>query len=319
MPVQSESLPCITPDVALFLDFDGTLVALASQPEEVEVPPGLTGTLAALSRQLNGALALVSRRRLSDLDGFLAPLQLAAAGEHGAQRRTAKGLLVNAPAVDMRHVLQAAKGLLQLHPDLRLEQKSLALSLHYRRTPELENLCLQVMRDAVARSIGIDLMQGKCVIDLKPVGVSKGTAIAAFMDEAPFAGRIPVFAGDDVTDEAGFEQVQRMGGHAVKVGRGQRWPATAAPVWQRWLAGCKRHRRRPARTSRDPKGLQHEHRRNAVWPLWAARLCFAEAGQTEPLAGEIDALMRAAACCWGPSGWTIPRACRSDCGPFANC
>lgn len=220
MHMPSEILPRITPDTALFLDFDGTLVELASRPETVEVPPDLANTLAALSRQLNGALALVSGRPLRDLDNFLAPLQLPAAVEHGAQRRSADGRLVNAPAANLQQVLQAAEALLQRHPGLQLERKSLALSLHYRHAPEFESECLQVMREAVALSPGLDLMQGKCVIDVKPAGVSKGTAIAAFMAEAPFAGRVPLFVGDDVTDEAGFEQVQRMGGHTVKVGAG---------------------------------------------------------------------------------------------------
>lgn len=213
-----ETLPPITPGTALFLDFDGTLVEVASQPEAVVVPAALTGVLAGLYRQLGGALALVSGRRLLDLDTFLAPLQLPSAVEHGAQRRNAEGLLISAPPADMRHVLRAAEGLLELHPGLKLERKNLALSLHYRHAPELEALCMQVMRAAVERSSGLDLMQGKCVIDLKPVGVSKGTAIAAFMAEAPFAGRQPIFAGDDITDESGFAQVQQMGGHAVKVG-----------------------------------------------------------------------------------------------------
>ena len=216
----AENLPRITPETALFLDFDGTLVALAAQPELVEVPQGLAGTLAELHRRLNGALALVSGRRLLDLDGFLAPLLLPAAAEHGAQRRTADGLMVSAPAPDLRTVLQAAEGLVARHPALKLERKNLALSLHYRQAPELEALCLQVMREALERSEGIELMQGKCVIDMKPEGFSKGTAIAFFMTEAPFAGRVPAFAGDDVTDEAGFEAVQRIGGHAIKVGTG---------------------------------------------------------------------------------------------------
>lgn len=218
--MHSENLPHITPKTALFLDFDGTLVALAAQPELVQVPQGLTGTLAELHRQLNGALALVSGRRLLDLDGFLAPLLLPVAGEHGAQRRTADGLMISAPPADLGQVLLAAQDLVARHPALKLERKNLALSLHYRQAPELEDLCLRVMHAALERSQGLDLMQGKCVIDLKPSGFSKGTAIAFFMTEAPFAGRVPVFAGDDVTDEAGFDEVQRMGGYAIKVGPG---------------------------------------------------------------------------------------------------
>ena len=220
MHMHPETLPRITPETALFLDFDGTLVALAAQPELVQVPQGLAGTLAELHRRLNGALALVSGRRLLDLDGFLAPLMLPAAGEHGAQRRTANGMMISAPPADLGLLLQAAQGLVDRHPALKLERKNLALSLHYRQAPELESLCLQVMREALERSQGIELMQGKCVIDLKPEGFSKGTAIEFFMAEAPFSGRVPVFAGDDVTDEAGFEAVQRMGGHAIKVGPG---------------------------------------------------------------------------------------------------
>ena len=220
MQIAQETLPHITPDTVLFLDFDGTLVELAAQPELVEVPAGLSRTLTALRAQLNGALALVSGRGLADLDGFLAPLLLPAAGEHGAQRRTAAGRMISAPAADMQRVLQAAQSLLLRHAGLRLERKSLALSLHYRHAPELERLCLQVMQGAVGRSVGFELMQGKLVIDVKPLGFSKGTAIAAFMNEAPFAGRAPLFAGDDVTDEAGFDAVQRMGGKAIKVGPG---------------------------------------------------------------------------------------------------
>lgn len=224
MQTPQETLPRITSRTALFLDFDGTLVELAAQPELVEIPPGLTRTLATLQAQLGDALALVSGRGLPELDGFLAPLLLPSAGEHGALRRTADGSLTSAPAADMQRVLQAAQGLLERHAGLRLEQKSRALSLHYRHAPELESLCLQVMREAVERSTGFELIQGKLVIDVKPLGFSKGTAIAAFMREAPFAGRLPLFAGDDVTDEAGFEAVQRMGGQAVKVGPG---PTTA--------------------------------------------------------------------------------------------
>ena len=238
MSLNTEILPRITPDTALFLDFDGTLVGLAEQPELVEVPAGLVGTLAELYRQLDGALALVSGRRLDDLDGFLAPLLLPAAGEHGAQRRTADKLLVSAPPADLQEVLQAAQGLMTRHPALRLERKNLALSLHYRQAPELEALCLQTMQAAVQRSPGIELMQGKCVIDLKPEGFSKGTAIAFFMTEPPFAGRVPVFAGDDVTDEAGFEAVQRLGGQAIKVGAGPtgaRHRCTSAPALAGWL------------------------------------------------------------------------------------
>ncbi len=206
--------------MALFLDFDGTLVELAGRPEAIIIPPALIGTLAALYRRLGGALALISGRRLPDLDRFLSPLQLPAAAEHGAQRRSAEGLLMSAPAPDLDAVLQAAEALVRDYPALQLERKTMALSLHYRQALQLESLCLQAMRQALVHRPDLELLQGKGVIDVKLAGVSKGTAIIGFMAEAPFAGRVPVFAGDDVTDEAGFVQVQRLGGHTIKVGAG---------------------------------------------------------------------------------------------------
>jgi trehalose 6-phosphate phosphatase len=218
--VPAASLPKLTADVALFLDFDGTLVELATQPQAVLVPFRLRDTLATLHQQLGGALALVPGRRLLDLDGFLSPLRLPSAGEHGAQYRSPEGHLFTAPASPMQSVLSAALALVAHYPTLLLEQKNLSLSLHYRHAPELEALCLREMRAALAHSPELVLMQGKYVIDLRPAGVSKGTAISAFMREPPFAGRVPVFAGDDVTDEDGFEQVLQMGGQAIKVGSG---------------------------------------------------------------------------------------------------
>lgn len=241
-PEPGTALPPITPDTALFLDFDGTLVELAAQPESILVPGDLVATLGALSDKLGGALALVSGRSLADLDEFLAPLRLPAAGEHGAERRTAEGRLFSATPADLATVLQAAGALVTAHPGLKLEKKHHALSLHYRHAPGLQDLCLETMRAAVAQSTGLDLMQGKFVIDVKPAGVNKGAAIAAFMAESPFAGRIPLFAGDDVTDEAGFEAVQAMGGHALKIGTGPtraRYRCTGVAELAAWLRAAK--------------------------------------------------------------------------------
>ena len=110
--------------------------------------------------------------------------------------------------------------LAEKHPGLRLERKEAAVALHYRHAPELEELCRETMAGALRDEPGLTLLHGKFVFEAKPAGVSKGRAIEAFMHEAPFAGRQPVFAGDDVTDEAGFEAVRRLGGLGIKVGLG---------------------------------------------------------------------------------------------------
>lgn len=214
------ALPAIGPRTALFLDFDGTLVDIAGQPEAVQIPPGLVALLAQLAAALDGALALVSGRPLADLDHFLAPLRLPTAAEHGAQCRQPAGQIVTLAAPDLREVIRLGTALAARHPGLRVEVKTAAVALHYRHAPELQALVLQVMTEAAASAPGLELLHGKCVVEVKPAGISKGSAIEAFMAAPPFAGRLPLFAGDDVTDEAGLGAVQRLGGQGIKVGDG---------------------------------------------------------------------------------------------------
>jgi trehalose 6-phosphate phosphatase len=165
-------------------------------------------------------MALISGRRLGDLDNFLAPLTLPAAAEHGAQRRRAGGEVIGVAPPDLTAVMAAAQSLSAGHAGLRVEAKSSSIALHYRHAPALEGLCLEVMHAAASRTSGVEVLRGKCVVEVKPMGVNKGRAIAAFMAEAPFAGRVPLFAGDDTTDEAGFLLVQSQGGQGLKVGDG---------------------------------------------------------------------------------------------------
>ena len=219
---QTPSLPVISSrNTALFLDFDGTLADLAPQPELVRLADDLVPLLHLLSSHVGGALAIVSGRRLRDLDAYLRPLELPSAAEHGAQRRLADGRQISIAPPDLQYAVKAAGALATQHPRLRVEIKNAAVALHYRHAPELEMRCLQVMSDAVAASTGVELLSGKFVFEIKPAGISKGTAIAAFMLHAPFAGRVPLFAGDDVTDEAGFSAVQLLGGAGIKVGVGE--------------------------------------------------------------------------------------------------
>jgi len=212
--------PTLTAADALFLDFDGTLVGIAETPEAVEVPTGMVALLRDVHAWLGGALAVVSGRQIDTLDRFLAPLRLPGAGEHGVQRRDAEGRMLEQPPPDLRAVLAAANELAGSHPDLLVERKHAAVAVHYRRAPELEALCGQVLGAVIADQPQLELLHGKSVFEVKPAGVHKGMAIAAFMQEPPFAGRRPVFAGDDTTDENGFAVVQPLGGVGVKVGSG---------------------------------------------------------------------------------------------------
>lgn len=237
----AQAVPRITDRTALFLDFDGTLVDIATRPELVQVPPDLVDVLRTLHDKLDGALAIVSGRALADLDRFLMPLRLTSAAEHGAQLRLAGGGVTQMAAPDIHTVEGIAIKLASQHSGLRVELKSAAVALHYRQAPALEAVCLEAMREAVRRTPGMELLHGKFVFEIKPAGVSKGTAIRNFMAQPPFAGRVPMFAGDDTTDEAGFAAVAALQGHTIKVGEGASLATAriASPTRLRdWLYAC---------------------------------------------------------------------------------
>lgn len=233
----------ITSRTALFLDFDGTLVPFAETPGAVQVPSLLLPLLVDLQELLDGALAIVSGRQTGVLDQLLAPLRLPLAGEHGLQRRAASGrLLEQQPWPDSGFVLQACNRLVSQYPALLVECKQASVALHYRRAPELETLCRETLIGALEGHPQFDLLQGNLVVEAVPAHVNKGHAIAAFMREPPFYGRVPVFVGDDITDESGFGIVQSHGGIAIKVGPGPtlaRYRLASAQAVCAWLGAVR--------------------------------------------------------------------------------
>jgi trehalose 6-phosphate phosphatase len=226
---------------AFFLDVDGTLLDHAPHPRDVSVGQDLRRLLEALRAASDGAVAMISGRSVEDLDALFAPLRLPAAGQHGMERRSAIGER-HRHAPSLRHLVRAAAALVRLtaaHDGLVFENKGMTLALHYRRAPDLRALVEGEMR-RIAESIGqeFELQAGKFVLELKPSGRDKGSAIAEFMAEAPFAGRLPVFLGDDLTDEYGFEIVNGLEGHSIKVGPGTtraRWRLADAAAVRSWL------------------------------------------------------------------------------------
>lgn len=223
---------------ALFLDFDGTLADIAPRPQEVCVAPSVLNDLRRLHAQLNGAVAIITGRTLGEIQHFLHPLKLAGAYEHGAVRNGSSGATTEAPQPALNKVRAAAQELLQRHPRLLVEQKGAGVAVHYRQAPELHREVAQMLTELVAQDCELQLLQGKSVLEIKSVHVGKGRAIDAFMLETPFQGRTPVFVGDDVTDESGFETVQRLGGVGIKIGEGstaarQRIPSPAE--LRQWL------------------------------------------------------------------------------------
>jgi trehalose 6-phosphate phosphatase len=207
---------------ALFFDFDGTLADIAERPDEVRVSDDTRSILEALRTALQGAVAVISGREIHSVDHYLLPVQLAMSGVHGLTRRDAKGK-VHASVFDGDAIQAVANRLapfLGAHAGLLVEHKAGAIALHYRQRPDLEEAARAAMGAAVAELNGFRLRPGKMVIEALAHESNKGAAIESFLAEAPFAGRVPVFAGDDVTDEDGFALVNSRQGISIKVGRG---------------------------------------------------------------------------------------------------
>jgi len=225
---------------ALFLDVDGTLLDFAARPDEVKVDPATRDVLQRLQTLLGGALALVSGRSLKQLDELFHPLQLPSAGIHGFERRCATGVVYrpSVTAATLDRTRRWLQGVVLPGSGLLLEDKGYSLALHYRTAPQAAGRALASVRSAAAElGPAFEVIEGAKVVELKPAGQNKATAIEAFMKEPPFAGCLPVFLGDDVTDFDGFAAVRSHGGLDVAVGDrvSARWFLDGPHATRDWL------------------------------------------------------------------------------------
>jgi len=211
---------------ALFLDVDGTLVDFVEHPDQLRASRRLIELVRKLHRLTQGAVALVSGRTIASVDAIFEPLRVPLAGLHGHERRDALGHTRQAPVEDVeaRPLLLARERfnkLVEQHPGTFVEEKGAAIALHYRRAPgaaeEVETLA-SALEGELPEPFCVQ--RGKMVLEIRSCEHSKGAAIEAFMNELPFENRIPVFIGDDATDEYGFRWVNEHGGLSIKVGPG---------------------------------------------------------------------------------------------------
>ncbi len=206
---------------ALIFDVDGTLLDIADTPDEVHVPPGLRKDLHALSRAANGALAIISGRPIGDIDTRFAPLLLPTAGCHGAEMRLQENGLVEHGALPLSpETVARFKDVTTLLPGVIEENKIYTLAFHYRLAPQQEKPLLRLLHELLMQlPPGFELLRGKAIAEIKFGAFNKGTALRRFMKEAPFAGRRPVFFGDDTTDEDAFAALGEFRGLGVSIGR----------------------------------------------------------------------------------------------------
>jgi trehalose-phosphatase len=205
---------------ALFLDIDGTLIDIAPRPQDVIVPADLPDLLQAVSDRLGGALALVSGRALEVIDQLVAPLRLPAAAEHGAILRLPDGTLQtcvprSVPLSWREHLRAETKD----WTGVLVGEKHASVAIHYRLAPEREAEVRALVTRIVAEDPAFEVLPARMAFEIRPRGADKGTAIRRFLETAPFRGHVPVFVGDDVTDEDGFAVAREAGGLGLHVAR----------------------------------------------------------------------------------------------------
>jgi trehalose 6-phosphate phosphatase len=204
-------------EVALFLDFDGTLVEIAEGPDAIEPRAGLAESLQELSQRLCGRCAIVSGRAIRDIEKHLGPLGVAVAGSHGSDIRSADGAALGAGARSLPAEMEAALRAFAEEQGLDYEDKPHGGALHYRRNPGQGEQALAFAQD-LAETHGWAVQSGKCVVELVAGEGDKGSAVRTLMETPGFAGARPFFIGDDLTDEAGFDACAALGGGGVLVG-----------------------------------------------------------------------------------------------------
>ncbi|HXQ10040.1 MAG TPA: trehalose-phosphatase [Caulobacteraceae bacterium] len=227
MSVRPAPAPLSLAGTALFLDLDGTLAPISPRPEDVGPEPERTALLRALAQALDGRLAVISGRTLGEVDRILDRSVAAVAGVHGLERRFTDGAVWRAEASpNLAAARRALAPLTDAWPGAWLEDKGLSLAVHYRAAPAAAEE-VRHAAEALARAGALVLQAGDMVLELRTPGPDKGDAVGAFMAQAPFAGGLPVFVGDDLTDERGFAAATEMGGFGVLVGSGRKTAALA--------------------------------------------------------------------------------------------
>jgi trehalose 6-phosphate phosphatase len=223
--------------ILLFLDYDGTLTPIVARPEMAVLSSQAREILKRISHHSLFKLAIISGRSLSEIKALLGLANITYAGNHGLEiecppcycqeRSPETTTFIHPIAKEIEPVLkgleQRLKGRLADIDGVLIENKGLTLSIHYRLAEEtavkkIKKLFLEAIEYGDAKD-KLQVIEGKKVLEVRPpVEWNKGKAIEWLLEIYGMPGSLPIFAGDDVTDEDGFKILHKVGGISIFVG-----------------------------------------------------------------------------------------------------
>lgn len=216
--------------IALFADFDGTLVRIERDAGQVRLAPGVRRLLARIASR-GAIVGVVSGRTIADVRRCVGLKQLWYAGAHGFFLRDPSNRSFALAAPSQVRSISAARQVLEQRlrkvPGVRLEPKEATIAVHYRGAPaRSERIARRAVSEALKEHSGLRLLSGKKLLELLPGSrIDKWTAISFILGRVRrhhSAHRRVIFIGDDVTDERVFEKLR---GISVAIGKKHRTAA----------------------------------------------------------------------------------------------
>lgn len=206
----------------LFLDIDGTLAPFQINPEHSFIPNTTLEIIKKITK-LNIPVIAVTGRDVDTASKLLHPIEVPIAGLHGLDIYFDSGNYIR-PDLSNINFKKLKKDIMkscEKYPELLIEDKGYSIALHYRKNPNLENNTINIMQQINLNYPQLKINRGKFVIELIPNQADKGRAIETILNHLDLPAVLPIFIGDDLTDESGFTYINQQSGLSIKVGLGE--------------------------------------------------------------------------------------------------
>jgi len=204
--------------IFFFFDYDGTLTPIVSRPEQAILSEEIKALLLALKKNPKFLLAIVSGRSLKDIRNVVGLKKIYYIGNHGLEifvpRRGTRQIISEKIVRELARIRNRLNNLLKDVDGIQIEDKGCILTIHYRNVdPRWVPPILMALKKEIKESgIPLCLGYGKMVFEIRPQSTeNKGTAVLELLNHVNQGGVLPLYIGDDQTDEDAFKALKKIG------------------------------------------------------------------------------------------------------------